>query len=85
MTTTQIFESKESNKSELYMNEVRSLAKKANELENNTDSFFTKMSCKEVLLAMRRAESANCEYTLYISCNEAEKWLEKAIEKHYKN
>ena len=65
------------NKSAKYLEMAREFAIKAQEMSKDNESFISKKYAQEAVMAMRRAESADCEYALYVAANAAEKWFEK--------
>ena len=67
------------NKSAKYLEMAHNFTVIAKQYEEN-DSFMSKMAAKEVVASWRKCESSDCEYTSYVNANEAEKWLEKAIQ-----
>ena len=67
------------NKSAKYFELVKGFGKKANEIMNNSESFFARKSAEEVMVYFRKCEQADCEYTSYVNAHAAEVWLEKAI------
>ena len=75
-----IAETKMENKSAKYFELVSDFAKEACNIFRTTESFFAKNSAKEVIVNFRKAEAADCEYSLYSYAHAAEIWLEKAIE-----
>lgn len=42
------------------------------------ESFICRKFAEEVSLSYNKAKSSDCEYSIYVNCNHAEKWLEKA-------
>lgn len=73
--TESIRTSSESNKGNAYVSAAKEFARKAKELAGSSN--FLNRFADEVCKSMRKAESADCEYTAYTACNAAEIWLSK--------
>lgn len=69
------------NKTAEYVNMANRFAEEAVKLADNTDQFYVRMAAKECRSASDKAAAADCEYAAYVAANEAEKWLEKIIER----
>ena len=78
-TVNELTELKSENKMAQYVNMARAFANEATLIAETSKSFMVKMAAKEVVSSMRKAESADCDFTAYVNANAAEKWLEKVI------
>ena len=78
-TVNELSNAKADNKTAKYLEMAFNFTVIAKEYEEN-DSFMSRMAAKEVVTSWRKCESADCEYTMYVNANAAEKWLEKAIQ-----
>lgn len=65
------------NKSEAYLSACDTFEAEASKFANN-ENFMSRKSAEEVSLAYEKAKHADCEYSIYVACFAAEKWLEKA-------
>ncbi|MDD5242296.1 MAG: hypothetical protein PHG47_11345 [Sulfuricella sp.] len=65
------------NKSAAYIAACDSFEVEASKFANN-ENFVSRKSAEEVSLNYAKAQSADCEYSVYVACFAAEKWLEKA-------
>lgn len=66
-----------SNKSAAYLAACNVFEEEASEYLNN-ESIVSRKSAEEVSSNYAKAQSADCEYSVYRACLAAEKWLEKA-------
>jgi hypothetical protein len=75
---------KAENKTAKYFEMVKAFAKEAGDLLNeNKDSFLLGMAFQEIMQCFRKAESADCEYTVYANAHAAEVWLEKMVTRKF--
>jgi len=75
----EIAESNSENKTQLYLDFARELAKKAQEFTCEETPFLQRMSAKEVISYFRKCESADCEYAAYAAAHAAEIWMDKVM------
>ena len=76
-TIENISNSSISNRIASYIDACDSFEVEASKFANNA-SFMCRKSAEEVSLNYAKAKSADCEYSVYVACFAAEKWLEKA-------
>lgn len=76
-TIESISNSKENNKSELYLSACESFEVEASKYADN-ENFICRKSAEQVSIEYAKAKSADCEYSVYTAAFSAEKWLEKA-------
>jgi len=65
------------NKSAAYITACNSFEKEASKFASNTN-FICRKSAEEVSLAYAKAQTSNCEYSVYTAAHACECWLKKA-------
>lgn len=65
------------NKSAAYLAACDQFEIEASKFATN-ENFVSRKSAEEVSLHYAKAQSADCEYAVYIAANHAEQWLSKA-------
>jgi maltodextrin utilization protein YvdJ len=65
------------NKSEAYLAACNQFEIEASNFANN-ENFVSRKSAEEVSISYAKAQSADCEYSVYVNAHACEAWLSKA-------